>query len=51
MDEKNDSSDMAISVLKNNAQTLAQELGWFGEVLNTRIKLYFKNEVDYTSVF
>ena len=51
MDEKNDSSIMELTPLSKNAKTLANELGWFGTVLNTRISLYFKNEVAYTSIY
>lgn len=42
---------MAIKPLSENAKTLAQELGWFGEVLNTRIQLYFNNEVAYSNIY
>ncbi len=32
-----------MSKLSENAQTLAQELGWFSDVLNARIKRYFND--------
>ena len=51
MDGKNDSSSMELTSLTKNAKVLAAELGWFGEVLNTRISLYFKNDVNYSSIY
>lgn len=53
MDEKNDSSTMELelSPLRENAKVLATELGWFGTVLNTRISLYFNNEVEYNEIY
>jgi hypothetical protein len=43
-------SDYLTEILASNAAVLDAELGWFFQVLDTRIKLYFGHECDYTDV-
>ena len=37
--------------LQQNAVDLQRELDWFARVLDTRFKLYFGQECEYSSVF
>jgi len=50
MDEKTDLHGV-VNTLSDNAYDLGQELTWFAEVLDTRLKLYFGKETTYASVF
>jgi len=34
-----------------NTETLSKEFTWFHDVLETRMKIYFQQETDYTSIF
>ncbi len=53
MDEKNDSGRMvdAMDILKENTDVIRQELNWFDEVLNVRLKLYFGHDCNVASVW
>jgi len=42
---------MEVSTLEWNAKDIDLELHWFQQVLDTRIKLYFNNETNYSSIF
>ncbi len=42
---------MELTTLEWNGQDLEKELQWFQQVLDTRIKLYFRNETSYSSIF
>lgn len=42
---------MEISALIKNSKTIERELVWLTAVIDTRMKLYFKNECDYTDIF
>ncbi len=39
-----------VDTLENNAQHLHEELQWFAKVLDTRLKLYFGHECEYTAI-
>lgn len=41
---------MEITPLAANAATLQKELEWFARVVDTRIRLYFGSECEYTSI-
>ena len=49
MDETTNLHRMA-DILSENAEDLEQELKWFAEVLDTRLKLYFKTEMSEETV-
>lgn len=38
-------------ILKENADTIQQELSWFEEVVNVRLKLYFDQDCTYKSIW
>lgn len=38
-------------IIKKNANALTQELDWLAEVIDTSIKLYFKQETKYESIY
>lgn len=42
---------MEISTLIKNSTTIEQELAWLTSVIDIRMKLYFKNDCDYTDIF
>jgi hypothetical protein len=42
---------MVTELITKNANVLIRELLWFGEVIDTRMKLYFGKECNYASVF
>lgn len=37
--------------LEKNAQTIAGELQWFEQVVDTALKLYFRNETEHASIY
>jgi len=42
---------MDITIAKANAKTLAAELQWLNQVINTRMNLYWGKTADYTSIY
>ena len=42
---------MSETQIQLNARDLELELGWFTRVLDTRLKLYFEQEVEYSDIF
>jgi len=42
---------MEINKLQANAAALQKELEWFAKLVDTRMKLYFGSECDYTSIY
>jgi hypothetical protein len=51
MDENITLCGMVNDVLKNNATVLDEELAWFFKVLDTRIKLHFGHDCQYSDIF
>ncbi|WP_299494683.1 ATP-binding protein [uncultured Shewanella sp.] len=47
LDQVNDN----LSLNKLNIQDLEKEMAWCEEIIDTRLKIYFKQEVNYSSVF
>ena len=50
MDEKITECRMVNEAIINNASMLYEELEWFNNILDTRIKLYFGNEAIYNDI-
>jgi hypothetical protein len=42
---------MVKDLLSKNASVIGQEILWFSEVIDTRMKLYFKKDCEYKTVF
>lgn len=42
---------MEINTINHNAAVLRQELEWFARLVDTRMKLYFGSECDYSSIY
>lgn len=53
MDEKNDSGRMVetINILKENTDSIQEEFAWLEEVMNVRLKLYFRQECGKESIW
>lgn len=42
---------MEITALHHNSATIEREIAWLTAVIDIRMKLYFKNECDYSDIF
>ena len=41
---------MVNETLKNNALDLEKDLAWFAEILDTRLRLFFRQDTTYKSI-
>jgi hypothetical protein len=41
---------MDLTPLKSNAEVLAKEMRWLALVIDTRMKLYFSQDSEYTDI-